>query len=57
LKRCPVRKGREAGVPAFRPDGVVTAGTAPPLTDGAAALLVTRDGFPASARARHHHDS
>ena len=31
--------------PAFRPDGVVTAGTSSPLTDGAAALLVTRDDF------------
>lgn len=33
--------------PAFRPDGVVTAGTASPLTDGAAALLVTSDDFAA----------
>ncbi|MCW7540186.1 thiolase family protein [Aquabacterium sp. A7-Y] len=31
--------------PAFRPDGVVTAGTSSPLTDGAAALLVTRGSF------------
>jgi len=31
--------------PAFRPDGVVTAGTASPLTDGAAAVLVTSDDF------------
>jgi len=31
--------------PAFRPDGVVTAGTASPLTDGAAALLVCSDVF------------
>jgi acetyl-CoA acyltransferase len=31
--------------PAFRPDGVVTAGTSSPLTDGAAALLVTSDSF------------
>ncbi|GHC87905.1 acyl-CoA thiolase [Pseudorhodoferax aquiterrae] len=31
--------------PAFRPDGVVTAGTSSPLTDGAAALMVTRDDF------------
>ncbi|MGW8422180.1 thiolase family protein [Comamonas sp. HJ-2] len=31
--------------PAFRPDGVVTAGTSSPLTDGAAAVLVTRDDF------------
>jgi acetyl-CoA acyltransferase len=33
--------------PAFRPDGVVTAGTSSPLTDGAAAVLVTRDDFAA----------
>ncbi len=31
--------------PAFRPDGVVTAGTASPLTDGAAAVLVTSEEF------------
>jgi acetyl-CoA acyltransferase len=31
--------------PAFRPDGVVTAGTSSPLTDGAAAVLVTSDLF------------
>jgi len=31
--------------PAFRPDGVVTAGTSSPLTDGAAAVLVTSDRF------------
>ncbi|MFP5472150.1 MAG: thiolase family protein [Gammaproteobacteria bacterium] len=31
--------------PAFQPDGVVTAGTSSPLTDGAAAVLVTRDDF------------
>ncbi|GAB2715683.1 thiolase family protein [Comamonas sediminis] len=31
--------------PAFRADGVVTAGTSSPLTDGAAALLVTSDDF------------
>ncbi len=33
--------------PVFRPDGVVTAGTASPLTDGAAAVLVTSDAFAA----------
>lgn len=33
--------------PAFRPDGVVTAGTASPLTDGAAVVLVTSDAFAA----------
>ena len=33
--------------PAFRPDGVVTAGTSSPLTDGAAAVLVTSDEFAA----------
>ncbi|MDR3066039.1 MAG: thiolase family protein [Comamonas sp.] len=31
--------------PAFRGDGTVTAGTSSPLTDGAAAVLVTRDDF------------
>lgn len=31
--------------PAFRADGVVTAGTASPLTDGAAAVLVTSEAF------------
>jgi len=36
--------------PAFRPDGAVTAGTSSPLTDGAAAVLVTSDEF----AARHH---
>jgi len=33
--------------PAFRADGVVTAGTSSPLTDGAAAVLVTSDDFAA----------
>jgi acetyl-CoA acyltransferase len=33
--------------PAFRSDGVVTAGTSSPLTDGAAAVLVTSDDFAA----------
>jgi len=33
--------------PAYRPDGVVTAGTSSPLTDGAAAVLVTSDDFAA----------
>ncbi len=33
--------------PAFRPDGVVTAGTSSPLTDGASAVLVTSDDFAA----------
>lgn len=31
--------------PVFRDDGVVTAGTSSPLTDGAAAVLVTSDAF------------
>ncbi len=31
--------------PAFRPDGVVTAGTSSPLTDGAAAVLVCTEEF------------
>jgi acetyl-CoA acyltransferase len=35
--------------PAFRPDGVVTAGTSSPLTDGASAVLVTSIEF-----AAHH---
>ena len=34
--------------PAYRPDGSVTAGTAAPLADGAAALLVTSDTYAAS---------
>ncbi|SFM20190.1 thiolase family protein [Variovorax sp. OV329] len=33
--------------PAFRADGVVTAGTSSPLTDGAAVVLVTSDEFAA----------
>ncbi|MDM0049951.1 thiolase family protein [Variovorax sp. J22R115] len=33
--------------PAYRPDGVVTAGTSSPLTDGAAGVLVTSDAFAA----------
>ncbi|MEX8194240.1 thiolase family protein [Comamonas guangdongensis] len=33
--------------PAFNADGVVTAGTSSPLTDGAAAVLVTSDAFAA----------
>lgn len=36
--------------PVFRADGVVTAGTSSPLTDGAAALLVTSDEFAARHR-------
>ena len=39
--------------PAFRPDGVVTAGTSSPLTDGAVAVLVTSDAF----AARHQQPS
>jgi acetyl-CoA acyltransferase len=31
--------------PAFRPDGVVTAGTSSPLTDGAAAVIVASEDF------------
>ncbi|MDR3006267.1 MAG: thiolase family protein, partial [Acidovorax sp.] len=31
--------------PAFHPEGMVTAGTSSPLTDGAAAVLVTSDDF------------
>ena len=33
--------------PAFRPDGVVTAGTSSPLTDGASAVLVVHEDFAA----------
>jgi acetyl-CoA acyltransferase len=33
--------------PAFRPNGVVTAGTSSPLTDGASVVLVTSDEFAA----------
>lgn len=33
--------------PVFRPDGVVTAGTSSPLTDGAVAVLVTSEAFAA----------
>jgi acetyl-CoA acyltransferase len=36
--------------PAFRPDGVVTAGTSSPLTDGAAVVLVASEEF-----VRRHH--
>lgn len=38
--------------PAFRPDGVVTAGTSSPLTDGAAVVLVTSDAFAAKHNLR-----
>ena len=31
--------------PAFRPDGVVTAGTSSPLTDGAAAVMIVHEDF------------
>ena len=41
------REALAALKPAFRPDGVVTAGTSSPLTDGAAAVLVTSDAFAA----------
>jgi acetyl-CoA acyltransferase len=40
-------QGLAALKPAFKPDGVVTAGTSSPLTDGAAAVLVTSDDFAA----------
>lgn len=36
--------------PVFRPNGTVTAGTSSPLTDGAAALIVTSDAFAARHR-------
>jgi acetyl-CoA acyltransferase len=38
-------EGLAALKPAFRPDGSVTAGTASPLTDGAAAVLVCSEDF------------
>jgi acetyl-CoA acyltransferase len=38
-------EGLAALAPAFRPDGVVTAGTSSPLTDGAAACLVTSAAY------------
>ena len=40
--------GLAALKPAFKPDGTVTAGTSSPLTDGAAAVLVTSDEFASS---------
>ena len=40
-------EGLAALKPAFKPDGVVTAGTSSPLTDGAAAVLVSSDNFAA----------
>jgi acetyl-CoA acyltransferase len=50
-----IRPGTSAEVlatlrPAFRADGVVTAGTSSPLTDGAATVLVTSDEFARSHR-------
>jgi acetyl-CoA acyltransferase len=44
------REALAALKPAFRPDGVVTAGTSSPLTDGAAAVLVVSDAFAARHR-------
>jgi acetyl-CoA acyltransferase len=41
------REALAALKPAFRPDGVVTAGTASPLTDGSAVVLVVSDEFAA----------
>lgn len=40
-------EGLAALKPAFGPEGVVTAGTSSPLTDGASAVLVTSDEFAA----------
>jgi len=40
-------EGLAALKPAFRPDGSVTAGTSSPLTDGAAATLVTSEDYAA----------
>ena len=38
-------EGLAALKPAFRPDGVVTAGTSSPLTDGASATLITSEAY------------
>jgi acetyl-CoA acyltransferase len=38
-------EGLAALKPAFRPDGVVTAGTSSPLTDGAAMTLITTEAY------------
>jgi acetyl-CoA acyltransferase len=38
-------EGLGALKPAFRPDGVVTAGTSSPLTDGASATLITSEAY------------
>ena len=47
IRAATTLEGLAALKPAFKPDGVVTAGTASPLTDGAAAVLVTSDEFAA----------
>ena len=45
LRPTTTLEGLAALKPAFREDGSVTAGTASPLTDGAAAVLVTSEDF------------
>lgn len=45
LRPSTTLEGLAALKPAFREDGTVTAGTASPLTDGAAAVLVTSEAF------------
>jgi acetyl-CoA acyltransferase len=48
IRPATTREALAALKPAFRPDGVVTAGTSSPLTDGAAVVLVTSDAFAAA---------
>jgi acetyl-CoA acyltransferase len=47
IRAATTLEGLAALKPAFKPDGLVTAGTSSPLTDGAAAVLVTSDEFAA----------
>lgn len=45
LRPSTTLEGLAALKPSFRPDGVVTAGTASPLTDGAAMTLITSEDY------------
>jgi len=45
LRPSTTLEGLAALKPAFRPDGVVTAGTSSPLTDGAAMTLITSEDY------------
>jgi acetyl-CoA acyltransferase len=47
IRAATTLEGLAALKPAFKPDGSVTAGTSSPLTDGAAAVLVTGEEFAA----------